>query len=156
MGLLAYGLIALAIIAGLGGLYGTIHHSGVQEGRAEIQKMWDDANAKARARELKQGEQAATGLEADREKAKVIYRTITQQVDRIVERPVYRNVCLDADGLRLARCAIRGESADSCKPDGAVPAPAKPSGRDGRVGLALDYRLGSGVSGLRGETSSAD
>ena len=44
MGLLAYGLIALAIIAGLGGLYGTIHHSGVAEGRAEVEARWQAAN----------------------------------------------------------------------------------------------------------------
>lgn len=37
MGLLAYGLIALAVIGSLSGLYFGVHHSGVVEGRAEIQ-----------------------------------------------------------------------------------------------------------------------
>lgn len=30
----------------------------------------------------------------------VEYRTITKYVDRIIDRPVYRNQCFDADGVR--------------------------------------------------------
>ena len=154
--LLVYGLLALAVIGSVAGLYAKVHHDGYVQGEAEIQQRWDSANKLSREHELKQGTSAAQGLEADRATEKIVYRTITQQVGKIVDRPVYRNVCLDADGLRLARCAIRGEGADSCKPDPALPAPVRPSGRNGGIHLALDRgELGS-IPGLRGEAQAAD
>ncbi len=88
--------------------------------------------------EVKQAEK----LEVKREKAKIIYRTITKEVDKVVERPVYRNTCLDADGLRLARCAIRGQSPDTCKPDKPLPGAPLALRWDWSLGSALDYRLG--------------
>ena len=42
------------------------------------------------------------------EKIHVQYRTITQVVEKIIERPVYRSQCLDADGLRQLNDFIRG------------------------------------------------
>jgi hypothetical protein len=59
-------------------------------------------------------------LEKTDAQAKVIYRTITKTVDRIVERPVYRSVCLDDDGLRAANDAIAGEAAATGQPDSAM------------------------------------
>ncbi len=50
MSLLAYGLVVLAILGSLAGLYGTIHHSGVNEGRAEVQARWDKASKAAQER----------------------------------------------------------------------------------------------------------
>lgn len=41
---------------------------------------------------------------------------------QIVDRPVYRNVCLDDDGLRLIEAARRGE-APASQPAATVPAP---------------------------------
>lgn len=35
-------------------------------------------------------------------------QVVTQYVDKIVERPLYRNVCLDGDGLRLVNQALSG------------------------------------------------
>ena len=76
MGLLAYGLVALAIIAGLGGLYGTIHHSGVAEGRAEVEARWEAANklaatqaAQRRDEASKTAQAAADSLAAAQQKA---------------------------------------------------------------------------------------
>ena len=134
MNLLLYGFVALAIMAAVGtGVY-KVKKWGADEVRAE----WSAANDKARAEEAAKGDAAAKGLEADREKTKTIFRTITKAVDRIVDRPIYRSVCLDADGLRLARCAIDGKSADSCKPDSPVPVPTKPSGRHRGLSLTMD------------------
>jgi hypothetical protein len=42
---------------------------------------------------------AAANLEKAKEGERVVYRTIVKTVERIVERPVYSNVCLDADGV---------------------------------------------------------
>lgn len=49
---------------------------------------------------------AAVSHEEFKERERVVYQTITETVDRIVERPVYRNVCLDDDGLAVLRQAI--------------------------------------------------
>jgi len=66
--------------------------------------------------------QHAEELEKARAQREIVYRTITQQVDKIVDRPVYRNVCLDDSGLRVINDALRGEaSPDTGKPDAAVP-----------------------------------
>lgn len=40
--------------------------------------------------------------------AQTVYRTIEKEVERIVERPVYRDQCFDADGLRHLGDAIDG------------------------------------------------
>ena len=48
MGLLAYGLVALALIGALAGGLGAVHHSGVAEGRAEVTRAWEAQAAKSR------------------------------------------------------------------------------------------------------------
>lgn len=48
-------------------------------------------------------------------------RTINEGVNRVVEKPVYRDVCLDDDGMRELTAAITGRRAAS-QPATAVPA----------------------------------
>lgn len=48
--------------------------------------------------------------------------TITERVQHVVEKPVYRNICVDADGLRLIADAIKPAPAAS-QPAGAVSGP---------------------------------
>lgn len=44
----------------------------------------------------------AESFEVKNEQARVEYRTITKTVEKLVDRPVYRDaVCVDADGLRV-------------------------------------------------------
>lgn len=75
--------------------------------------------------ELKAANEAGEMLETENVKERIVYRTITQQVDRIVERPVYRDgACLDADGLRIVNAATAGKAADPGQPDSPVPGPA--------------------------------
>lgn len=65
---------------------------------------------------------AATSHEEFKERERVVYQTITETVDRIVERPVYRNtVCLDTSGLRALSDAIHGVASDPGQPAPAVP-----------------------------------
>lgn len=47
-------------------------------------------------------------------------RTIEREKIKVVESPVYRNVCIDNDGLRLIERARTG-AADSAKPADEVP-----------------------------------
>lgn len=72
----------------------------------------------------KAGTQAiiATKLEQDNARERIVYRTITNQIDRYVASPVFVDAeCLDADGLRLARAAIAGTAPAAGEPADAVP-----------------------------------
>lgn len=64
---------------------------------------------------------AAVSHEEFKERERVVYQTITETVDRIVERPVYRNVCLDTSGLRALADTIHGRADDPGQPAPAVP-----------------------------------
>ena len=59
-------------------------------------------------------------------------KVIERETQTIVQRPIYRSVCLDDDGLRLLESARTGGGAG--KPDAALPADPKPSqwGANGR------------------------
>jgi hypothetical protein len=48
MGILAYGLLALAIIGSAAGFYAKISHDGYERGEAHITELWEAQNAKAR------------------------------------------------------------------------------------------------------------
>lgn len=102
--LLMYGLLALAVLGALGGIYG----AGYRSGSNSVMNEWQTASREQRDREAKAGQKAAEKKEAGDAKAKVVYRKITQEVERVVEKPVYRNVCLDSDGIAVARQAISG------------------------------------------------
>lgn len=122
------GLVIIAVIAG--GIF-AIYEKGVSVGEAKIKLEWEEANRVQREKEAAQIAAAAKELEAERAKRKVVYRTITQTVDKIVDRPVYRNVCMDPDGLQCVNAALRGEDAAGCKPDGPMRG-IKPAGFGGR------------------------
>lgn len=65
------------------------------------------------------------GLAKKDEETRVVYHTITRDVDKIIDRPVYRDRCLDDDGLQLANAALAG------KLNGPVSTPSLIGGRDG-------------------------
>ncbi len=56
-----------------------------------------------------------------KQRERVVYEVITETVDKIIERPVYRNVCIDPDGLRSLNAAVRGSAAEPSQPRPAVP-----------------------------------
>lgn len=71
-------------------------------------------------------------------------RIILQEVDRVVEKPVYRDrECFDADGMRQLARAVSG--ADPAEPPGAVRAPDDAAGRERRSGAALGGADGDGA-----------
>ena len=57
----------------------------------------------------------AKAAEADVQRQTIV-REITREVPRIIDRPVYRNVCVDADGVRLIGRAV--EAANGGAPAG--------------------------------------
>lgn len=75
---------------------------------------------------------AESDLATERQKSHVVYETITHEVDHVVDRPVYRADCLDADGLRLVNAALTGQAASASVTASAVPATVPASGNDGR------------------------
>lgn len=117
-----YLIAGIAILAILSGIAYRIRESGKDAIRLE----WAEANRIQREAESKRIAAAAKALEAANAKRKIVYRTITKQVDKVVERPVYRNVCLDDSGLRCLDAAIRGEVGAGCEPDKPLPPAGKP------------------------------
>lgn len=88
---------------------------------------WGSADAERLAAQVQQAQQqavqvdvAASSNEATKERIRVQFQTIYRDVDRVVEKPVYRDVCLDDDGMRVLRSAIGGADPAS------EPAPAVP------------------------------
>lgn len=121
--IIVYALIAIAVM----GMIGTGVYKVKQWGGNEVRAEWDADKAATRAREAAASAKAAADLEKSRNERKVVIQTRTRYVDKLVDRPVYRNVCVDADGLRCLTAAIDGKDAAGCKPDGTMPA-AKPPG----------------------------
>jgi hypothetical protein len=74
----------------------------------------------------KQYNEAAQALEAARNEREIVYRTITKQVEKVVERPVYRNQCLDTSGVQLINDALAGRASDPAKPSPDLPAADAP------------------------------
>jgi hypothetical protein len=71
---------------------------------AELERV--TAAADIRREDERLAHRAATKFETDRSTNATRTRTITIEVEKIVDRPVYRNVCLDVDGLQLIAAAI--------------------------------------------------
>jgi hypothetical protein len=88
---------------------------------AELERVTAAANARSENERL--AHRAATKFETDRRTNAIRTRTITVEVEKIVDRPVYRNVCLDADGLQLIAAAIARRDPAS-QPGHALPGPA--------------------------------
>lgn len=110
-GYLAAGALLLAIATGAGGYF-----HGVDVGQAREQesqrKAVDKANAD-RDRLRTQIETAAIKhVEADQQR-QATQREIIRESTQVVERPVYRTQCVDADGVRLLdRSAAAANGAD--------------------------------------------
>ena len=94
----------------------------------QVQSLRFDAREKERieaaaelARNNRQAAQVASeGFENDRTKTEIKYRTITRQVEKIVERPIYAQPCFDDGGLHALRSAL-GTASDTGEPQDAVP-----------------------------------
>lgn len=76
-------------------------------------------------RQVRTMDSASAGYEGDRATARTKFRTITKEVDRVVEKLVYRDMCFDADGLLLIERAI-GSAPGAGEPSGSVPPSGEP------------------------------
>jgi len=121
--LLIQAVVAVGIfLAGMAG--GIKWHAG----QDAIKEQAREVNQRATERLRRQNSNtAAVAHEADKIVIKKEFLPITQEVERVVEKPVYRNVCLDADGLSVIRSAISRANGDPSEPGDAVPTgPAAP------------------------------
>ncbi len=94
-------------------------HTAAESRRIEAEQ--ETARLRARA-----ASQASAAHEQTRAQVAAEIRTVTVEVDRVVERPVYRDRCIDDDGLQLIARAIGQRAADPGEPGPAVPAAGRP------------------------------
>lgn len=116
-------LIQIAIAAGifLGGLATGIKWHAGQDAIAENARQ---VNQRAVERLQRQNtDTAAERHEKSKAQIEVRYETITKEVRHVVEKPVYRNICLDDDGLRVLSDALAGPTGAASEPARAVSTP---------------------------------
>lgn len=72
----------------------------------------------------------AVQLEQSRHERKIVYRTITRDVEKVVTRDLYRHECFDDSGLSIANAALAGTYTG--QPDASLPAAAAAGRQDRR------------------------
>jgi len=116
-------LIQILVAAGIfvaGASAGIKWHAG-QDAIAENARQ---VNQRAVERLQRQNtDTAAERHEKVKAEIQVRYQTITKEVQYVVEKPVYRNICLDDDGLRLIREQLAGPSDAASQPARSVSSP---------------------------------
>ena len=115
-------ILLLAVFVG-GMMAGIKWHAG-QDAIAEQARQ---VNQRATERLQRQNSNtAAVAHESDKVRIETEYRDVIKEVQRVVEKPVYRNVCLDPDGLSVIGDAIARAYGDPGEPGNAVPKVATP------------------------------
>lgn len=113
-----YNYVATALIAAAVSAVGAWQ---VQAWRFDaLDKQRIEAQAEQRRTQEKAASAASTGFEQDRTQNETRTRTVYVKVDKIIDRPVYRTMCVDADGLRLLNDQIR-RADDAGEPGSAMP-----------------------------------
>jgi hypothetical protein len=96
----------------------------LKAGADKVEQMRaDDRTAINRA---ERGDGAAVAHEATKAGMRRQDQILTREVERVVEKAVYRDVCIDADGLRILAADIASRRAAS------EPTPAVPPASDAR------------------------
>ena len=112
--------LLVAFIATAAGGYTKGRLDGAAKCEERISALQKDSQTR-KDNEAAKGNKAATGLEKDKANAQVIYRDRDVIVTKIIERPIYRNVCLDTDGLSAANAALAGSTGTPGKSDKPMP-----------------------------------
>lgn len=81
----------------------------------KVQDWRFDAREKVRLEEEREAQKmrekavstASAGYEKKKEAVRIKYVKVIEEVEKIVERPVYKNVCIDEDGLRAINESIQ-------------------------------------------------
>lgn len=92
----------------------------------------DQTKAQAQA-DVQQAQRTSEAVQAHAQaktETEIRYVTVTREVEKLVERPVYLERCLDDDGLRALNAQILGADAPGAGP--ALPEAIDAAGRNGR------------------------
>lgn len=92
----------------------------------------DQTKAQAQA-DVQQAQRASGAVQQHAQaqvKTEIRYVTVTKEVEKLVERPVYLQQCLDDDGLRALNAQILGADSPGAEPT--LPEAGDPAGYDGR------------------------
>lgn len=129
-----YAFIATALIAAVLAGAGAWR---VQNWRfAAIEKDRIEAQAEKERNDRKAIDVAAEGHETFKAASQARERIVKQEVDRVVEKLVYRNVCLDDDGLSILAADIAARNIAG-QPPGPMPAASSPDGKGRSVRPAV-------------------
>ena len=118
-------LVYLAMVLGILGAIGAMAYKVRQSGYDAAMRAVEEGNAAIRRVQQAKIEKAVEKLEDKKEKTRVIYRTITKEVDKIVVRYADKP-CLDPDGVRVANDALARKTSAPGKPDAPLP-PTNPA-----------------------------
>ena len=91
----------------------------------------DQTKAQAQA-DVKQAQRTSTAVQKHakvKTETEIRYVTTIKEVEKLVERPVYLERCMDDDGLRVLNAQILGTNPPG--PGPALPEAGHPAGRDG-------------------------
>jgi len=121
--------IILAIVVAIAGaaVGGYRHGYSTAQGEAAIAQNKAVKQALVDFQAQQEKDQAVSvKTEQKKEAARVVFRTITQEVEKYVDKPIYKDCVLDADVVRLLNLAGEGRYADpektpAGKPDESVP-----------------------------------
>lgn len=117
-GLYAYAATALVAVAI--GFTGGWKTQGWRWDAAEKQRI--EQEAKERQKQLDRAHTASATFEGKRTANETHYRTVTVTLEKIVDRPVYLNQCMDADGLQQLNAQI-ARATDPGQPGIKLPKP---------------------------------
>jgi hypothetical protein len=101
-------LIVIAVVAGAAWF---TYNAGYNSADDAWKVAQATSNQKAQARY----EEVATKLENTKAERIIQTNTITKIVPQIVEREIYKNVCIDEQGLAVANKALKGEAYEAPK-----------------------------------------
>jgi hypothetical protein len=121
-------IMAAALAACASGVGGFAYGTGVGR-NAEIasQRRADQAAAKVRDELQGQIDADAIASQSKEYARQQSVREINNETIKIIEKPVYRNVCIDADGVRLldrAQALANGDGEGAAQPLGTAASPA--------------------------------
>lgn len=101
---------------------------GLQVKAATVDQVQSQAQA-----DVQQAQRTSEAVQAHAQaktETEIRYVTVTREVEKLVERPVYLERCLDDDGLRALNAQILGTDAPGAGP--ALPEAIDAAGRNGR------------------------
>ena len=103
--LLITGLLSCLVGSGIGSVVGWKWNASSWQAK-EQKRITKDNELVEEKREVAQ--EASTKFEEKKVANEVQYRTVTVTLEKIIDRPVYLNQCLDDDGLRVLNDQISG------------------------------------------------